>query len=183
VWHPYRIVGYRYWGRTGITEESDTGIDFVPNVPKWLVPVLRSYRTIPECSVGYWGRTEPYRRLWEGIYRAYIPGILWNVPYRTQPWIVRLKSTPGWCAQQCCSCCMCVEPCRVKLLAGVHSAAVAVCGLHRYGIERFVLAFSPLPPSPLDPPLLRFAARCCRVAFVDGVGWKASCLMRAAYIN
>ena len=38
---------------------SGAGIEFVPNLSKCRVPVSSSYRTIPDCSAGHGGRTEP----------------------------------------------------------------------------------------------------------------------------
>ena len=38
----YRSVRYRYWCRTELTEVSGTGIDVVPKLPKYPVPVWKS---------------------------------------------------------------------------------------------------------------------------------------------
>ena len=58
-----RYAGTRgiFGGRTELIEVLGTGIiEYVPKLPKGRVTVLSSlYRTIPECSVGYGGRTEP----------------------------------------------------------------------------------------------------------------------------
>ena len=37
---------------TELSALSGTGIEVVPNLPKRPVPVSKSYRTLPECSVG-----------------------------------------------------------------------------------------------------------------------------------
>lgn len=41
----YQRVGYRYGGRTELTEVSDTGNEVVPNLPKYRLPVFSAYRT------------------------------------------------------------------------------------------------------------------------------------------
>ena len=59
----YRSVWYRYWRRTELTEVSGTGIDVVPNLPKYPVPVIPA------------------------VYTAGMPQYL---PYRTHPCIIAL---------------------------------------------------------------------------------------------
>ena len=54
-----RSVRYRYWCRTEVTEVPGTGIDVVPNLPKYPVPVTPA------------------------VYAAGMPRY---VPYRTHPW-------------------------------------------------------------------------------------------------
>ena len=49
----------RYWYRCAeLTEVFGTGIDAVPNVPKFPVPELTSYRTYRSFRCRYWYRTE-----------------------------------------------------------------------------------------------------------------------------
>ena len=85
-------------------------------------------------------------------------------------WNARLnKTTPGWCEQQCCSCCICAAPCRAKPLAGVRSSTtVVVRVLHRTGTELFE-GFHPLPP-PHPPP--------CSVLLFVGVRWLGWCRIK-----
>ena len=66
------------------------------------------------------------------------------------------------CAQPCCSCCVCVTPCRTKLLAGVCSAAVVVqvCAPHCTGTELRV-GIQTTPSPPLSTPPSPF----CRLSF------------------
>ena len=69
----YRSVGYGYQLHTeltdvssagieaveDLTQESGTGIGFIPKLPKCRVPVSSSYRTLPKCRVPVlrWHRT------------------------------------------------------------------------------------------------------------------------------
>ena len=54
----YRSVRYRYLWRTQVTEVPSTGIDVVPILPKYPVPVLMSYRTYRCVRYRYPCRTD-----------------------------------------------------------------------------------------------------------------------------
>ena len=81
----YRYRRYRYPCRTELTEVSGTGIDVVPNLPNFPVPVLMSCRTYRSVLYRYGCRAELTKCPVPVTPAVYTSCMTWYVPYRTHP--------------------------------------------------------------------------------------------------